>query len=240
MWRAKQVSSLVAEIDKIEGKEKVMLAALNASASAWQTTSRRQTGRRPARVKTVDLIEGAVKTVAPTNFVTLAPGELDDEIADLFADLPPVRNPGIRYKSRNEDGSIFLGEAVLARAAELKAEREAEAKASRIETRRRNAAAKKALGLPARKPAKTVTLEGAEIPGKIRGRITITGSINAKTGEALIIEVAFRNKVYKNLVVWAGAQQSAILAANDEGKAVDLVVTHPDNPRFRPSVKAVG
>lgn len=200
----------------------------------------RKSGKKTARfTQKVDLLEGTITTEKQV-FVELAPGELDDDISDLFAHLPEVQGPRISYKSRNEDGSIFLGEAVIARAAEIKAEWNHQAKIKRAETRRINAEARKAQGLTARKPAQTVALTGTSIPTTIRGRISITGEMQAKTGKALIISVAFRNKIYKDLVVWAGANQDMIIAANDDGKAIDLTVGHHENKNFRPWVKAVG
>jgi len=220
-----------------------MLAALtkdlNGTLYSKIARTGKKAGKKAVAAYKVDLDEAIITEITP-NTIILAPGELDDDISDLFAHLPEVTEPRIRYKSRNEDGSIFLGDAVIARAAEIKAEWDAQSKINRAETRRINAEARKAQGLPARKPAQTVALTGENIPEAIRGRISITGEIQAKTGTALIISVAFRNKIYKDLVVWAGANQDIILAANDDGKAVDLTVGHHENKRFRPWIKAVG
>ena len=190
----------------------------------------------------------------------LAPGELDDDISDLFPPIPadfdntieefdamleeaygkvaPVPKPAVPFKSRNADGSVYLGEAVLKRAAELKAERKAEAKAAAAETRRIRNAEKRAAGLPLRAPAKKKVLTGRDIPTEIRGRVTVTGTINAKTGEALVIDVAFRNTVHSGIIVWAGAVQPAVTAAAEKGKAIDLVIAQPANDRFKPSVRS--
>lgn len=190
----------------------------------------------------------------------LAPGELDDDISDLFPAIPanfdntmdefdamleaaygPVAaapKPAKPFKAWNEDGTVFLGEAVLARAAEIKAERKAEAKAAAAEARRIRNAEKRAAGLPLRAPAKKKVLTGRDIPAEIRGRVTVTGTINAKTGEALIIDVTFRNTTHSGIIVWAGAVQPLVTEAAQKGKAIDLVIAQPANDRFKPSVRS--
>lgn len=190
----------------------------------------------------------------------LAPGELDDDISDLFPPIPadfdntieefdamleeaygkvaPAPKPAAPFKSRNDDGSVYLGEKTLALAAKIKAERKAEAKAAAAETRRIRNAEKRAAGLPLRAPAKKKVLTGRDIPTEIRGRVTVTGTINAKTGEALVIDVAFRNTVHSGIIVWAGAVQPLVAQAAEKGKAIDLVISQPANDRFKPSVRS--
>lgn len=225
--------------------EKIMAINLlmNVTAPRYGKSSlprNRKSSKKTARFRQkIDLLEGTLTTEKQV-FVVLAPGELDDDISDLFAHLPEITGPRVSYKSRNEDGSVFLGEGVIARAEEIKTEWKEQAKINRAETRRINAEARKAQGLPARNPAQSVALTGTSIPSTIRGRISITGEMQAKTGKALIISVAFRNKIYEDLVVWAGANQSMIIAANDDGKAIDLTVGHHENKNFRPWIKAVG
>ena len=202
----------------------------------------------------------AKKANGGERMAVLAPGELDDDISDLFPPIPADFDNTIEefdamleaaygpttippkpvkpFKSRNADGSVYLGEAVLKRAAELKAERKAEAKAAAAETRRIRNAEKRAAGLPLRAPAKKKVLTGRDIPTEIRGRVTVTGTINAKTGEALVIDVAFRNTVHSGIIVWAGAVQPAVTAAAEKGKAIDLVIAQPANDRFKPSVRS--
>ena len=102
----------------------------------------------------------------------LAPGELDDDISDLFPPIPadfdntieeldalledaygkvpPAPKPAKPFKAWNDDGTVYLGEAVLKRAAEIKAERKAEAKAAAAEARKIRNAEKRAAGLPLR------------------------------------------------------------------------------------------
>lgn len=177
------------------------------------------------------------------DYVTLAPGDLDDDLdAALnrcFGPLPaPVPAPRVRFNARHADGSINLGEEVYARAAELKAERTAHAKEAAAEARKIRNAEKRAAGLPLRAPAKKKVVTGREIPVSIRGKVTVTGTINAKTGEALIIDVAFRNTVHSGIIVWAGAVQPLVTAAAEKGKAVDLVIAQPANDRFKPSVRS--
>lgn len=190
----------------------------------------------------------------------LAPGELDDDISDLFPPIPagfdntieeldamlehaygkaaPAPKPAAPFKSRNPDGTVFLGDEVLARAAEIKAERAAEAKEAAAEARKIRNAEKRAAGLPLRAPAKKKILAGREIPASIRGRATVTGTMQAKTGEALIIDVAFRNTVHTGIVVWAGPYQDLITAVIETGKALDFVIAQPANDRFKPSVRS--
>ncbi|WP_298837481.1 hypothetical protein [uncultured Salinicola sp.] len=190
----------------------------------------------------------------------LAPGELDDDISDLFPPIPagfdntieeldgmleaaygkvpPVAKPAKPFKAWNEDGTVYLGEEVLKLAAEIKAERKAEAKAAAAEARKIRNAEKRAAGLPLRAPARKKILTGRDIPGRIRGRVTVTGTINAKTGEALVIDVAFRNTVHQGIIVWAGAVQPTVTAAAEKGKAIDLVISQPANDRFKPSVRS--
>lgn len=190
----------------------------------------------------------------------LAPGELDDDISDLFppvpagfdntieeldalledayGKVPPAPKPAKPFKAWNDDGTVYLGEAVLKRAAEIKAERKAEAKAAAAEARRIRNAEKRAAGLPLRAPAKKKVLTGRDIPAEIRGRVTVTGTINAKTGEALVIDVAFRNTVHSGIIVWAGAVQPLVTEAAEKGKAIDLVISQPANDRFKPSVRS--
>ena len=191
----------------------------------------------------------------------LAPGELDDDISDLFPPIPagfdntieefdamlegaygkiqPAKpRPGAPFKAWNEDGTVYLGEEVLKLAAELKAERKAEAKAAAAEARKIRNAEKRAAGLPLRAPAKKKVLTGRDIPSAIRGKVTVTGTINAKTGEALVIDVAFRNTVHKGIIVWAGSVQPLVTEAAEKGKAIDLVISQPANDRFKPSVRS--
>lgn len=170
----------------------------------------------------------------------LAPGELDDDIDDIFGHLPPAKPlAGAPFKSRNADGSVYLGAAVEARAAEILAERKAEAKAAAAEARRIRNAEKRAAGLPLRAPATRKVLTGRDIPSAIRGKVTVTGTINAKTGEALVIDVAFRNTVHSGIIVWAGAVQPLVTDAAQKSKAIDLVIAQPANDRFKPSVRSV-
>lgn len=176
---------------------------------------------------------------AKDGYVTLAPGELDDDLDDVFGPYVPVPpRPGAPFKSRNADGTVFLGEEVLKRAAELKAERDAEAKEAAAEARRIRNAEKRAAGLPLRAPARKKVLTGRDIPASIRGKVTVTGTMQAKTGEALIIDVAFRNTVHSGIIVWAGAVQPLVTEAAEKNKAIDLVISQPANDRFKPSVRS--
>ena len=150
-----------------------MLAAL---ANAERTPATKTAGRRRARKADrplhgcsvrMDHVNGRIDWQQPkTEFVTLAPGELDDDISDLFPPVPagfdntmdefdamleaaygpvaPASKPTAPFKSRNADGSVYLGEAVLKLAAEIKAERKAEAKAAAAEARKIRNAEKKA------------------------------------------------------------------------------------------------
>lgn len=177
--------------------------------------------------------------------VTLAPGELDDDLdaalIRCFGPLPAaVPAPRVPFNARHADGSINLGAEVYARAAELKAERTAEAKEAAAEARKIRNAAKRAAGLPLRAPAKKKIITGREIPASIRGKVTVTGTMQAKTGQALIIDVTFRNTVHSGIIVWAGAVQPTVTAAAEKGKAIDLVISQPANDRFKPSVRSAG
>ena len=205
-------------------------------------TGRKSKGKtRRAKIRaTIDYDAGTIETEClPVGYVRLAPGELDDDLDDIFGPLTHVPVfPGAPFKTHNADGSVFLGEEVLKRAGEIKAERKAEAKEAAAEARRIRNAEKKAAGLPLRAPAKKTVLTGRDIPASIRGKVTVTGTINAKTGEALVIDVAFRNKVHSGIVVWAGAIQPIVAAAAEKGKALDLVIAQPANDRFKPSVRS--
>jgi len=180
---------------------------------------------------------------AKDGYVTLAPGELDDDLDEAlircFGPLPaPVPAPAVPYKARHADGSIDLGVEVYARAAEIKAERTAEAKQAAAAARKNRNAEKRAAGLPLRAPAKKKVLTGRDIPSAIRGKVTVTGTINAKTGQALVIDVAFRNTVHSGIIVWAGAVQPLVAQAAEKDKAIDLVIAQPANDRFKPSVRS--
>ena len=164
--------------------------------------------------------------------------ELDALLEAAYGKVPSAPKPATPFKSRNADGTVYLGEEVLKRAAELKAERKAEAKAAAAEARRIRNAEKRAAGLPLRAPAKKKVLTGRDIPASIRGKVTVTGTINAKTGEAIVIDVAFRNTVHSGIIVWAGAVQPLVAEAAQKGKAIDLVIAQPANDRFKPSVRS--
>ena len=247
-----------------------MLAALaNAERTpATKSTSRRRRGRKAERPlhgckvrmdHATGKIDWSHLNTSGERMAVLAPGELDDDISDLFPPIPadfdntieefdamleeaygkvaPVAKPAKPFKAWNEDGTVYLGEEVLKRAAELKAERKAEAKAAAAEARKIRNAEKRAAGLPLRAPAKKKVLTGREIPAEIRGKVTVTGTINAKTGEALVIDVTFRNTTHSGIIVWAGAIQPLITAAAEKNKAIDLVIAQPANDRFKPSVR---
>ena len=227
-----------------------MLAALaNAQAAPVAPTARKNRrkgkGSRPYLKTKVDLASGTTEVVeCPKTFARPVPAGFDNTMAEFDAMLekaygpaPVVTKPAVPFKAYNADGSVFLGEEVLARAAELKAERKAEAKAAAAEARKIRNAEKRALGLPLRAPAKKKVLTGRDIPAEIRGRISVTGTINAKTGEALVIDVTFRNTTHSGIIVWAGDIQPIVAEAAKKNKALDLVIAQPSNDRFKPSVR---
>ena len=170
----------------------------------------------------------------------LAPGELDDSLDDLFGPIDPASIRPFEQNvpvKRHPDGTIDLGPETEALAAKIKAERKAEARAAAAEARKIRNAEKRAAGLPLRAPAKTVTLAGRDIPATLRGKPVVTGRFTAKTGEALVIDVAFRNKVHTGIIVWAGAYQSLVAEAAAKNKALDFTIAQPANERFKPSVR---
>lgn len=217
----------------------------NSNAIPQARKTRKGKSGRPYLKTKVDLAQGTTEVVeCPKTFARPVPADFDNTMDEFDAMLEaaygPVAaapKPAKPYKAWNEDGTVYLGEAVLARAAEIKAERKAEAKAEAAEARKIRNAEKRAAGLPLRAPAKKKILTGRDIPAEIRGRVTVTGTINAKTGEALVIDVTFRNTTHSGIIVWAGETQEAVAEVAGKNKAIDLVIAQPANDRFKPSVR---
>lgn len=207
--------------------------------------SKRKSGMRRTRKSRlkVDVREGtAAYEALPAGYVRLKPGELDDDIKHLFDGLPPAAPAPVGINPWNADGSFAQPECVRVLAEQIKADMKAASREAAAETRRINKA-KKALDPSApKKPKRTRTptvLTGRAIPQTFRGRVTVTGEINASTGKALVISLDFRGKTAQNLVVWAGAWQEPVLAAAKNGKAISVIVNHPANENFKPSIARV-
>lgn len=78
-------------------------------------------------------------------------------------------------------------------------------------------------------------VSGSSIPKYVTGIARITGTVNAKTGEAIVVEVEGQDMTARGIMVWAGKVQTLVRGAIDRNAPVTLLVTQPANDRFKPS-----